>query len=93
MSEEMTPSDDEWGDEDETLAELAGRFGRRAVVAEAENARLRAQVEAVRALHQRVHHRPEDMESGDWCGGCGRDWPCSTKRLLSDEGKPDAADA
>jgi hypothetical protein len=40
-------SDDEWGDEDETLAEMAERYARRAVVAEAENARLRAQVEAI----------------------------------------------
>ena len=41
---------DVWGDDEETLGEMAERFGRRAVVAvaEAENARLRAQLEAVR---------------------------------------------
>jgi hypothetical protein len=40
---------DVWGDDEETLGEMAERFGRRAVVAvaEAENARLRAQLEAV----------------------------------------------
>jgi hypothetical protein len=35
---------DEFGDE-ETLAEMAERYGRRAVVAEAENARLRGALE------------------------------------------------
>ena len=38
---------DEFGDE-ETLAEMAERYGRRAVVAEAEVTRLRAKLEAVR---------------------------------------------
>jgi hypothetical protein len=35
---------DEWGDDEETLGEMAERYGRRAVVAEAENARLRAEL-------------------------------------------------
>jgi hypothetical protein len=73
-------SDDEWGDEDETLAEMAERYGRRAVVAEAENARLRAQVEAVRELGQRFAGSPS------W--STERRMGLRVLAALSDEGKP-----
>ena len=76
---------DVWGDDEETLGEMAERFGRRAVVAvaEAENARLRAQLEAVRDIH-----RP-DPSALRWCEACEERIPCPTTAALSNEGGDD----
>jgi hypothetical protein len=48
-------------------------------------------IDRVERLHRRGYSAATIPER--YCAGCGGSYPCSTKRLLSDEGKPDAADA
>jgi hypothetical protein len=55
---------------------------------EAEIARLRSQVEAVRALHQ-PRDEPNSITGDLGCRMCWIRWPCPTAAALSDEGKPD----
>jgi len=63
------------------------------VMARNENARLRAQVEAVWALHTVVLGSFTTNLAGDVLSekrrcSCGSDLPCPTRAALSDEGKP-----
>ena len=53
----------------------------------AENARLRAQVEAVRAIHQ-PRDEPNSISRDLGCRMCWVRYPCPTIAALSDEGKP-----
>ena len=53
----------------------------------AENARLRAQVEAVRAIHQ-PRDEPNSITGDLGCRMCWVRYPCPTIAALSDEGKP-----
>ena len=61
--------------------------GQKLGIAQAENARLGAQVEAVRAIHQ-PRDEPNSISRDLGCRMCWVRYPCPTIAALSDEGKP-----